>query len=1381
MRFLRSTSVLLALLTGAACAGGMDDVNRVQPNHYDKSMFTGTWHMQQTVVEAPLEAFWTFEGQGNNMAKIRWEIQENFLIAYGISDPIPGANDPASGAPSYHPVASWPITKHFDIIREYNAATGEESNVIVENSSDRPWYERQYIRVDWGSSATMSDYVFDHELTRMRMSGANHWIQPHEETDPDAAEISDDYISIVNAFDARIPYGWCWALFGDNPVIAWYDNGITEPCGPAMVRVRTSFAKVDPEREQSYQSLNYLDQRRQLAPVDLNGDQKVDDEDTLDSVLEICADLSEREDGGLFCSHFTTVPCTDEVLDRLASDPFYSQNFAYTKDDCEPSSIDYNNRFPYFRTSKIGYDREYAQNDFNRRYLINRHDIWEESVRDGEVIPYEEREPKAIVYYLNADYPEDMYDAAFEVGRQWDEVFRETVATLQDKNIEEVGTMFEVRPNSCSPDNLRSYISKNKKAKKIADRVIGGIDNLEMDNIKNLCAALQYNLGFQWEKMGDVRYNFIYMVNQPHKFGPLGYGPSSSDPDTGEIISASAYVYGAALDRSAALATDIVLLMTGRLSEAQVLQGDQILDSVRRAERLKAQARNSQPSASFFKEFDRRMSVYRNKPFEEVTRTRPSGEIDAQLERLKAYGVDKLLLPDGGESILPPQFDPSMTYDEALAHQGETSLFDLISPKKIAEREEIQMLKGKHYCMLDEGMIDNALIGLALDFDARGPDGKPMSREEIFRKIREQIFVGVMLHEVGHTLGLRHNFAASMDGINYADELWDYLELPEDPATAAASADDEVAQRLERCIERATDLDIPVPTTLECLRANELKQASVMDYGGKFNDRFRGLGKYDKAAIAFGYGGLIEVFSNREAIDGMEYDPSTTSFATHYKRLPEAFGGVENMLARDWIQFEEHQQQQAYDAILRGSALPVISVAQGGCVENCDTETSEVEVPYESCTDEWVGSSMKCHRWDTGGSQEEVMDTIINDYESYYPIHGFRRGRTNWNPFNYVYRLQNDFIRGTRMFQYYYYFNHVWRDTAFAELDLVKDFQIASAKALNLLGRVMQTPASGPHCKSPEGYYTYVQYQADLTEACELDAEGNPVEFMSIPLGVGRPQWYEYTDTRPHYQIETIGSYFERMQALLALTWSSSPFRQETGDPRTFVIGFNKAFEDEVSNLIGSVAIADMARYGAAWDDQLGMPDYRPLVDLESFGLARPPEDTRDIISAPFSFQGSELALLYGMIFLTSSQDAVSEFRNYFNLVVKGSDEDFELPSWVDTTEEEEYIEFVNPYSGVIYRSFAHPVSPQNSFGHRALVEARDFVRDEWQPAKDAVDAAKKAWETAMDTNDPTADDLYEVYLEADNEYRAVSFDLNEKLELIDRIRFWYSITKLGR
>lgn len=1374
MRLLRATSVLLALLMGAACADGMDDVNRVQPNYYDKSLFTGTWYMRQTVVDVPYEAFWLNEGLQNDLAKIRWEIQEKYLFAYSISENTPGANDPAAGAPSYQPVAAWPIVSHFDIIREYNPATGEQSNVIVENTSDRPWYERQYIRVDWSNSKTISEYTFDAGLMRLRLSGANHWIQPHEETDPDAAEISENYISIVNAFDAFISWWECALYFGDLSYYYYIDSAPTN-CGPATVRIRTSFAKVDEEEEAAYEPFNYLDDAPLLAAHDVNGDQKVDENDVITHTISICSRYEGTSDDDAECVEAFPLPCTDEVLSRFRN---------ATKADCEPANVDYMNKFPYFRTAKTVYNREYGEVEVGRRYLINRHNIWKRT-RDenGNPIPYEEREVRPIVYYLNAEFPEDLYEAAEEIEAQWNEAFAQTVAILQGKSIEEVGQVFEVRKNSCSPENIRNYVAKNKKAQSIVKRVIGSLDNLDMhSNMRQLCAALEHNLGFEWQKIGDVRYNFIHWANKPTQRGLLGYGPSSANPDTGEIVSSGAYVYGGAVDRQAAMATDIVLLLTGRMSETDIMWGEQFVESFKRARQIKAENQEKRPSEAFFAEFDRRMAAYRDRPMERTTPSVAPGHFDAKLERLKALGVDKQFMDDGILSLLRPGFDPKNTSVDIEELKKEVSFFDLISPQKIEEREMAEIAKAKHGCMLEEDMVDGSIIGLALQFDGEG-----MSRDEIFQELRKQIFMGVMLHEIGHTLGLRHNFTGSMDPLNYFDEFWEYIQLPEDPVAAQSLvADEQVAYRLDRCVERAQKLGIPTPTTLECLRASELKQSSIMDYGAKFNSDFGGVGKYDRAAIAFGYGGLIEVFNNKDVVRNMEFPPETTSFLTHYTRLPDAYGGdPRNFLDREWVRYEDYQREKAYHMFMATRAFPQFAVVNGKieCVNNC-IDWVDLAVPYQSCIDEHAGRSLKCHRWDEGASQEEVIDSIINDYESYYFLRAFRRGRHRWAADGYLGRLRSDLSRGTRMFQYYYFYNHRWQNlfNAGYQLDLVRDLQVASVKAFNHMARILQTPAEGWHCRTPQGHYQFYE-RWKPHEVCEMDATGEePVESFRVPLGIGRPQWQLYTDSYPHYQIESLGTYYERLMALYALTLNQSIFLQESGDPRTFLIGFNKAFEEEVIKLLGSVAIGDLRAYagyleGGDPSSQTFVPDFRPkpVIDLETFGLAPVHTDPRPLIAAPFSYEGREAALLYGMVFLNDTRDAMTEFRDYFTLVVKGSEEDFEIPSWVREDDESQYLEFVNPYNGTTYRSFVHPRKPHLSFGMNALREAKRIYEEKWEPAQKAYDVAKEAWE-----QNPENADLYEAYLQADSELREADFDMNEQIELIDRIRFWYRVTKLG-
>ena len=114
-------------------------------------------------------------------------------------------------------------------------------------------------------------------------------------------------------------------------------------------------------------------------------------------------------------------------------------------------------------------------------------------------------------------------------------------------------------------------------------------DNLQPADLLKACTALEVvdrepqgrrhsHPKFVWQRNGDLRYSFVHWVDRPQVAGPLGYGPSSQDPETGEIISASAYIYGAALDTYAKFAVDSVRLANGQLSTDDLLSGKTISD-----------------------------------------------------------------------------------------------------------------------------------------------------------------------------------------------------------------------------------------------------------------------------------------------------------------------------------------------------------------------------------------------------------------------------------------------------------------------------------------------------------------------------------------------------------------------------------------------------------------------------------------------------------------------------------------------------------------------------------------------------------------------------------------------------------------------------------
>ncbi len=150
----------------AGCGQEKAPVDRTGTNAVAKSFFVGSsWYFGRTVIDVDYEGgqLGTFPGdaaldfQGSDLAampRIRWVIEENKLLAFRDYELIEGANPgmPQPGSFLGQPVAAFVIEKHFDIRRAYTDSTGEELNIIEENDTDRPWYEREYMRVNWATN-----------------------------------------------------------------------------------------------------------------------------------------------------------------------------------------------------------------------------------------------------------------------------------------------------------------------------------------------------------------------------------------------------------------------------------------------------------------------------------------------------------------------------------------------------------------------------------------------------------------------------------------------------------------------------------------------------------------------------------------------------------------------------------------------------------------------------------------------------------------------------------------------------------------------------------------------------------------------------------------------------------------------------------------------------------------------------------------------------------------------------------------------------------------------------------------------------------------------------------------------------------------------------
>src|SRR5262245_60677273 len=181
-RALLMGAVGLAAGGAVGCAEERAPINRVQANALAKSFFVGAdlksaqddpeFYMRGTVIDvgygASQDGLFTAT-YAQPVSRIKWQITEDYLNARLAYERIEGTDtkgDPIDGLEKKiendgQVVASYHITSHFDIKRAYNPTTGEESNVVEENSSDRPWYEREYMRVDWSQNVVTDVYDFD--------------------------------------------------------------------------------------------------------------------------------------------------------------------------------------------------------------------------------------------------------------------------------------------------------------------------------------------------------------------------------------------------------------------------------------------------------------------------------------------------------------------------------------------------------------------------------------------------------------------------------------------------------------------------------------------------------------------------------------------------------------------------------------------------------------------------------------------------------------------------------------------------------------------------------------------------------------------------------------------------------------------------------------------------------------------------------------------------------------------------------------------------------------------------------------------------------------------------------------------------------------------
>jgi hypothetical protein len=209
---LAAASIALAL---SGCAEERKPINKVQANALDKRFFVGNptdpsddpqFYWRNFVVDGSEAQELIGIGSWSGVDRVKWEISEKTLFARRAYDQNAGADDKGTGTgyPNGTIVAAYPIDSHFDVKRAYNPQTGEELNIVEENTTDRPWYQRDYFRVDWSMNQVDTPQWLDMFIGKafgdLRLTNVAYYVSDPDQDDAPHFDADGGYFDVTSKF-----------------------------------------------------------------------------------------------------------------------------------------------------------------------------------------------------------------------------------------------------------------------------------------------------------------------------------------------------------------------------------------------------------------------------------------------------------------------------------------------------------------------------------------------------------------------------------------------------------------------------------------------------------------------------------------------------------------------------------------------------------------------------------------------------------------------------------------------------------------------------------------------------------------------------------------------------------------------------------------------------------------------------------------------------------------------------------------------------------------------------------------------------------------------------------------------------------------------------
>jgi len=1115
----------------ASCAAEQPPVNRVQPNYFDKQFFVGAkyqdpsddpeFYSQGTLVDvgygAGQDGLFT-STYAQPLTRVKWTVQEDLLIARLSYERITNSDGKGAGKATNDGtvVAAFKIESHFDVKRQYNPATGEQSNVVEENSVDRPWYERQYIRVDWSKNLSTDNYDYD-TLSQLGVFGGvvyeplGYYVNNPASSDAPHFDAESGYLDVTNKAFARPQMVDLTALGGGVMPACYFDadvSGGTAPatgCSPVELTIRQSFKKIvdtdyEPQDWDGYRfqafgafTTDRYGYARNYGMTDTQWHRFINRYNIWQR-SHVYGNPDKLE-GATACFTPATTPA--------GADPHRDLDRDGTEDECKDvgagsrcDTFKQRCTLPYRQREVkpvVWYYAEGSHPDFFLPTKLAAHE-WDVAIRSAvQTARYAEcmrtNEKDCAKDYPVLSNGQTENDDAIALAREVDDCRAGLAYAGQDCNAvadtvgKSRGVSAAVIALAKQPEAVvlcHSPVEANDPALCGTARLPSDLsaakcfDAEQAGDTKTLATCATATIA----RRGDLRFHQVNGIVAPQTPSPWGIMVDANDPLTGEVVAASINVWTHVNDLWSQGVVDLSRYIKGELKTEDITEGQYVRDWASAAEAatkqgslplLTAASRESMMADLLGKDVQvlqkDKLSLSKSPIAKQVrlmSKQLQSVRADA-LAPVSTAPVYEARRKKALNTLTEAQLTTKMMQSFA-GGSGKLSsdvVSELASPfrganprlqREIRKAKELA-LADRGACVMNESPAPFAMADLASlleakfgKFDKNSSKAEQLARAEKMRKyLAQRAHYAVITHEMGHSVGLRHNFVSSSDAFNYRAQYWQLRTDNGTNTTACTSLDSTGSCVGPRYWDPLTDNERRNLITM-------FMTSSTMDYAGEAAQDLMGLGAYDFAAARMFYGESAAVFADASyradqprglgvldkmdgfgGLLGFKYvvgdqtpqDPTATR-DIHYSQLQKEYQLIQDCKQVDTSLFKP----AAWDESLMGKWDPLFDgaiVSVKGQPTRCkqqpldyvtwnylrDPTTADVanakagsaidilnrvRYPYGFATDRWADlGNLAVYRHDNGADAYELFDFLITQQEVNHIFDNYRRGRQTFS------------------------------------------------------------------------------------------------------------------------------------------------------------------------------------------------------------------------------------------------------------------------------------------------------------------------------------------------------------------------------------------------